>query len=99
MTADPRFPRVLEALLQAIDEVNSILPNSQKLERAATLALHGPSSQLESITLINLLVAAEEKLSASLGQSPPLTTLIADVDPARYATLNDLAHLTLEALE
>lgn len=99
MTADPRLPRVLEALLLAIDEVNSILPNSQKLERAATLVLHGPKSRMESITLINLLIAAEEKLGASFGQSPALTTLVADSDPARYTTLDDLARLTVEALE
>jgi hypothetical protein len=98
MTAPAQIPHVLEALLEAIDEVNAILPDSEKLERRATLALHGSDSRIESITLINLLVAAEERLAARFGKSPPLTTLIADVDPARYATLNDLAHLTAEAL-
>jgi hypothetical protein len=91
--------RVVDALLQAVDEVNSILPDGQKLARVATLALHGPGSALDSIALINLLVAAEDKVAAATGRTVALTTLVAETDPARYRTLEGLADLTLAALE
>ena len=97
MTKSPD-PRVLDALLRAVDEVNATLPGSQKLARASDLILHGEGSALDSLSFINLLIAAEESLEA-IGPPPQLTVILETVPPERYRTLADLARFVEEAME
>ena len=94
-----RMPQVLEALYRAIDDVNSMLPNDQKLARSEALILNGQGSSLESITFINFLIAAEESLAGAFGSAPQFTSLLETTDPGRYRTLADFARFAAEALE
>lgn len=97
MTDSPD-PRILDALFRAVDEVNVTLPGSQKLPRSAALILHGEGSGLDSLSFINLLIAAEESLE-TLGPAPQLTVILETVAPGRYRTLADLARFVGEAME
>ena len=54
--------KILEGIYVAIDEVNEQLPEDQNLEKSLETVLLGSSGKLESINLVNLLVAIEENI-------------------------------------
>ena len=93
------MPRILHALYEAIDDVNSMLPNGQKLECSGALVLHGPGSLLDSITFINFLIAAEDRMAGTFGLSPQFTVLFETTDPERYRTLEDFARFAAGTLK
>lgn len=55
--------KVLSLIYEAIDEVNEQLPASQRLEKSPETVLFGKSAQLDSLGLVNLVVAIEQGLS------------------------------------
>jgi len=59
--------RVIEVIFSAIDEVNQQLPEEQRLEKAVDTALYGRSAKLDSLGLVNLIVATEEKIEEEFG--------------------------------
>jgi acyl carrier protein len=69
----PRDARVLEALLRAVDEVNQQLPGERRLERSEATPLTGESGSLDSLGLINLIVAAEQKIQETFVATITLT--------------------------
>ena len=54
--------QILEGIYAAIDEVNEQLPEDQNLEKSLETVLLGSSGKLESVNLVNLLVAIEENI-------------------------------------
>jgi acyl carrier protein len=54
--------KILEGIYVAIDEVNEQLPEDQNLEKSVETVLLGSSGKLESVNLVNLLVAIEENI-------------------------------------
>ncbi len=58
---------VEDAILSAIDEVNLQLPKAQRLSKARDTALLGPTGRLDSLGLVNLIVAAESQIQEQLG--------------------------------
>jgi hypothetical protein len=70
--SETRF-RILRAVLEAVDEVNELLPSDRRIPRNAAAALAGPDGHLDSLGLANLILAAEEKISDALGKSVVLT--------------------------
>jgi acyl carrier protein len=60
---------VLQVVLEAIDEVNESLPQGQQIERSPQAVLFGDSSVLDSIGLVNLIVAIEHGISERFGVS------------------------------
>ena len=54
--------KILEDIYAAIDEVNEQLPEDQNLEKSLETVLLGSSGKLESVNLVNLLVAIEENI-------------------------------------
>jgi hypothetical protein len=65
--------RILKAVLEAVDEVNELLPFDRRIPRNAAATLAGPTGHLDSLGLANLILAAEEKISDALGKSVILT--------------------------
>ena len=59
--------KILEGIYVAIDEVNEQLPEGQNLEKSLETVLLGSSGKLESINLVNLLVAIEENIEETFG--------------------------------
>ncbi len=57
--------KILEGIYAAIDEVNEQLPEDQNLEKSLETVLLGSSGKLESVNLVNLLVAIEENIEES----------------------------------
>ena len=54
--------KILEGIYAAIDEVNEQFPEDQNLEKSLETVLLGSSGKLESVNLVNLLVAIEENI-------------------------------------
>ena len=59
--------KILEGIYAAIDEVNEQLPEDQNLEKSLETVLLGSSGKLESVNLVNLLVAIEENIEETFG--------------------------------
>tara|TARA_B100000586_G_C19841627_1_gene314838 strand:- start:61 stop:369 length:309 start_codon:yes stop_codon:yes gene_type:complete len=59
--------KILESIYAAIDEVNEQLPEDQNLEKSLETVLLGSSGKLESVNLVNLLVAIEENIEETFG--------------------------------
>ena len=65
--------KILEGIYAAIDEVNEQLPEDQNLEKSLETVLLGSSGKLESINLVNLLVAIEENIEQTFLIPPVLS--------------------------
>lgn len=59
--------RILQAVFKAIDTVNQARPPAQRLRKAADAALLGSDSPLDSLGLVNLVVAVEEEIAEEFG--------------------------------
>ena len=96
----PSREAVLHALFEAVDAVNAQLPRARRLPRAAQAALVGEASPLDSLGLVTLIVAAEEKMEEAFGVSLTLVdeaALPAEESPfLTVSTLADHLHQRLE---
>lgn len=54
--------RVVQCVLEVIDEFNEEFPSGLKLGKSMDTALYGPSGQLDSLHLVQLIVSLEQKL-------------------------------------
>ena len=59
--------KILKSIYDAVDEVNEQLPEGQALEKSPDTGLLGESGKLESIDLVNILVATEENVEEAFG--------------------------------
>jgi len=58
---------VRQVVLSAIDEINATLPDARKLTKQPETRLFGRGSALDSLGLVNLIVAVEQRLGDELG--------------------------------
>jgi len=58
---------ILDLVYGSIDEINRLLPADRRLEKSLDTALLGEGSELDSLSLINFIVAFEEALEQALG--------------------------------
>ena len=61
--------KVLQAIFDAIDEINEQRPEEQRLEKSADTVLFGESGTLDSLGLVNFIVAVEQRLEDVFGAS------------------------------
>jgi acyl carrier protein len=59
--------RVVQCIYQVLDEFNQELPAGLKLAAAPDTLLYGENGQLDSINLVHLIVAVEEKIEHEFG--------------------------------
>lgn len=64
--------RVVQCIYRVLDEFNQELPVGLKLAKSTDTVLYGESGQLDSINLVHLIVAVEEKVEAEFGQAVTL---------------------------
>lgn len=64
--ATPNREQISECILRAIDNLNPQLPEEQQVERTPTAKLFGREAPLDSLGLVNLIVAVEEQLADDL---------------------------------
>ena len=58
---------VTRLLPEVIDGMNTELPDEARLEKSADAVLLGESGRLDSLNLVNLIVATEQKIEEELG--------------------------------
>jgi acyl carrier protein len=82
---------ISDAIFKAIDEVNAQLPPSARLEKKPGTVLFGREQGLDSLGLVNLIVALERHVETSVGKtvslSNPEVILAADTPFASVASL------------
>lgn len=61
--------KIVECLYAAIDEINRGRSGDTPLTKSPDAALYGSSSELDSLGLVNFVVAAEEKIEQAFGLS------------------------------
>ena len=64
--------QVLQVVYRAIDEINPGLPAERRLKKSASTALFGQAGGLDSLGLVNLIVAVEQAVEDELGASVTL---------------------------
>ena len=65
--------RVGEILFRVIDEVNQMLPEEGRLEKSLKAALTGSQAAIDSLGLINFILATERMIEQEFGRAVPLT--------------------------
>ena len=91
---------VQRVLFDVIDEVNETLPPDRRLTKTAETRLFGRDSTLDSLGLVNLIVAFEQRLSDDLG----LAVTLADEkamsrSSSPFRTVETLSSYVLELIE
>lgn len=61
--------RVTEAIFMAVDEVNEQLLKERSLEKSLDTVLFGNSSKLDSLGMVSLITAVEQKIEEAFGAS------------------------------
>jgi D-alanine--poly(phosphoribitol) ligase subunit 2 len=59
--------RIIKSIYKAIAEVNDQLPKNRKLKKSVDTVLYGKSEKLDSLGLVMLIVAAEQKVQEEFG--------------------------------
>jgi acyl carrier protein len=61
--------RITRSLFSVIDEFNQTLPPEKKLKKALDTILFGKNGALDSLGLVGLIVAAEQRIEEDFGTS------------------------------
>jgi acyl carrier protein len=92
--------RIVKAIFEAVDEVNQGLPKSQRLRKSMDCVLSGPSGTLDSLGLVNFVVAAEQKIQEELHVAVSLTDeSVLSREDSPLATVGTLADYVSSQLE
>jgi acyl carrier protein len=81
-----------EIINRSIDRLNDLLPTGDSLPKEKSVILLGGNAALDSMGFVNLVVAVEEELDASLGIKIVLADRITAQDAANF-TIGDLQRL------
>jgi len=58
---------IIKVLYASIDDINEKLPKEEQLEKSLDTSLFGPSGNLDSLGIINLIVVIEQKINEVFG--------------------------------
>ncbi len=84
----------IQLIYDAIDVVNEQIIDGPSIEKAAETPLLGDDSAVDSLTLVNLVVAVEELVNDRLGKTITLVDEETFTDESRpLATVQSLANL------
>jgi D-alanine--poly(phosphoribitol) ligase subunit 2 len=68
----PDTAQIQQLVFQAIDDLNAVQPPGMTLEKSADTVLFGSGAKIDSLGLVNLVVATEQLLSSKLGKAVTL---------------------------
>ena len=92
--------KIIQTIFDVIDELKQQVPVIQQLDKSVDTVLFGKSGQLDSLGLVNLIVATEQKIEEELGVAMTLAdekALSRKSSPFRtIGTLADYISLLLE---
>lgn len=64
---------LLKTVYAAIDELNLQLPTDKRIGKCPDTVLWGPASALDSLSVLNLIIATEQRINEEFGASVVLT--------------------------
>lgn len=88
--APERDAEVLEEVLACVRELNRQLPLDEQLPAAASSPILGEGSGLDSLSIVNLMVAVEDRVRERFGLEVSLLDLAAD-EGEELATVGTLS--------
>lgn len=91
--------KITNILFSAVDEINHGLPKEARLDKSPQTALLGAEGKLDSLNFVNLILSAEEKLSAEFGTISLAEAIVADDQTNPPETVEALADLVGALLE
>jgi acyl carrier protein len=93
MSAEPLSrDEIVDSLYAAIDDVNHARPGETSLEKSPDAPLYGSASALDSLGLVNFVVAAEQRIQERSGKSIVLADDRALArEPSPFASVGALA--------
>ena len=92
--------KILDLIYSAIDEVNEQLPVNMRMEKSIDEKLYEKSGKLDSLGLVNLIVATEQLIETKFGKSVILSdenALSQKMNP--FKTVGTFAKYTSSLLE
>jgi D-alanine--poly(phosphoribitol) ligase subunit 2 len=90
---------VVDAVNRAVDDLNEILDEGERLGKSPEVALIGKDASLDSLGLVNLIVLVEEKVQERFGVSITLVDERAmSQSKSPFRTLGSLAEFVEEQL-
>ncbi len=96
----PTTDRIIEVLYSTIEELNEALAPGARLSKAPETALFGRNGRLDSLGLVNLVLTAEQKLTATFDRPVMLAqSLLSDGTDSPPATVQALAGYVSGMLE
>jgi acyl carrier protein len=66
--------KITQLIFDAIDDINAQSSKEQQLEKSINTALYGEEGKLDSLGLVNFIVAVEHKIQDKLGLTITLAT-------------------------
>jgi acyl carrier protein len=98
-STEVRKDKIIDILYLAIEEINQGLPVEARLDKSLQTPLVGAEGKLDSLGFVNLIVSAEEKLSAEFGPISLAEAIVANDEinpPQTVEALADLVGVLLE---
>ena len=84
--------KVLEAIYRAVDEVNLMLPEGERIGKSADTELIGSGSEIDSLTVVNLVVETEQVVEEEFGTPVILSDEKAmAAEPSPFGSIGALA--------
>jgi acetyltransferase-like isoleucine patch superfamily enzyme/acyl carrier protein len=97
---DVADPQIIALVLRAVVTVNGMLPAGSRVGEDVSSALAQPHGPLDSLGVINLLVAVEDEAELELGRRPNLTEMgTASEDTSVLSTVGSLANFVARRLK
>ena len=100
MSADISKEMVLTVLYRAIDEVNEMLPTERQVDKAPSTVLFGADARMDSLALVNFVLAADGQLTEKWGTSITVADRLLNIgSPVTSITVESLANLVVQLLQ
>jgi acyl carrier protein len=93
--------RIINAIFEAVDIINEQLSKAQRLDKSIDAVLIGETSKLDSLGLINFIVAVEQKIEDEFNKTVTLTEdedLISSTE-GPFQTIGTLSDYLADQLE
>lgn len=92
--------KIIQVILQAIDELNEQLPKEEKIKTSADTVLLGDGGNLDSLRLISLITTVEQKIEENFGMTITLLDDMASLDNDNpFRTIISLSDYVASILE
>ena len=92
--------KVIQVIIQAIDDLNEQLPKEERLDKSVDMELFVSGGNLDSLSLVSLLTTLEQKIEEQFGISVSIFDHLASSKIENpFMTVNSLADFIASILE